>query len=33
MIDVEATLKSFIELVNLGVIKLKKKEENIMSLF
>ena len=33
MIDVEATLKSFIELVNLSVIKLKKKEENIMSLF
>ena len=33
MVDVEATLKSFVELVNLGVIKLKKKEENVMSLF
>jgi len=33
MVDVEATLKSFIELVNKGVIKLEKKEENVMSLF
>jgi hypothetical protein len=33
MVDVEATLKSFVELVNLGVIKLEKKEENVMSLF
>ena len=33
MVDVEATLKSFIELVNKWVIKLEKKEENVMSLF
>jgi len=33
MVDVEATLKSFIELVNKGVIKLEIKEKNVMSLF
>ncbi|MDQ7009919.1 MAG: 3'-5' exonuclease [Candidatus Gracilibacteria bacterium] len=33
MVDVEATLKCFIELVNLKVIKIEKKEENVMSLF
>jgi len=33
MVDVEATLKSFIELVNKWVIQLEKKEENVMSLF
>jgi hypothetical protein len=33
MVDVEATLKSFVELVNKWVIKLEKKEENVMSLF
>ena len=33
MVDVEATLKSFVALVNNGTIKLQKKEENVMSLF
>ena len=33
MVDVEATLKSFVELVNKWVVKIEKKQENIMSLF
>jgi len=33
MVDVEATLKCFVELVNKDVIKIEKKEENVMSLF
>jgi len=33
MIDVEATLKCFVELVNQDVIKLKEKKEEVMSLF
>ena len=33
MVDVEATLKCFVELVNKWVIKLENKQENIMSLF
>jgi len=33
MVDVEATVKCFVELVNKWVIKLQKKEENVMSLF
>ncbi|MCD5380901.1 3'-5' exonuclease [Candidatus Gracilibacteria bacterium] len=31
--DVEATLRSYVELVNNGTIKMKKTEENVMSLF
>jgi DNA polymerase III epsilon subunit-like protein len=31
--DVEATLRSYVELVNRWVLKVEKKEENIMSLF
>ncbi len=31
--DVEATLRSFVELVNNGTIKMTKNEENVMSLF
>lgn len=33
MVDVEATLKSFVALVNNKTIKIKQKEENVMSLF
>ena len=33
IVDVEATVKCFVELVNKWVIKLEKKEENVMSLF
>lgn len=33
MVDVEATLKCFVELVNKGVINIKKKQQNTMSLF
>jgi hypothetical protein len=33
MTDVEATLRSFLELVKLNVIELKEKKEEVMSLF
>jgi fido (protein-threonine AMPylation protein) len=33
LVDVEATLKSFIALVNNGTISVEKKEENVMTLF
>ena len=33
MVDVEATVRCFVELVNLWVIKLEKKQNNVLSLF
>jgi hypothetical protein len=33
MVDVEATLKCFIEAYKKNIIKIEKKEENIISLF
>ncbi|PID87687.1 hypothetical protein CSB07_00125 [Candidatus Gracilibacteria bacterium] len=33
IVDVEATLKCFVELVNNGIIKVKQKQDNIMTLF
>ncbi len=33
MVDVEATLRSFLELVKQNIIKIKEKKENVMSLF
>jgi len=33
MVDVEATLKCFVEAYKKGIIKIEKKTENVMSLF
>jgi hypothetical protein len=33
MVDVEATVKCFVELVNKKIIVLEKKEDNMISLF